>query len=553
MRVREVLLWAGVVVLNVLLFVPAFIWGGSRLGLLCLSFEYGAAILVLAATARTRLRGLTRGLIVALYSFLLLFLFYQYAVKAFFVREPALVQDWRFTINLVHFLGGMTSPRWVAFTWGCLIGGLGLIVLAERMLAAAQRRLVRVPPRHLAIAAAGWLVLGGVSVLANGPIRVAGAKMADNYRASVKVRRKLGSLIGAAPDERNLDLMKVRLAKRPNFYLLVIEAYGEVLATWDMTDAYRALMQRVQARLEAKGFKARTAYSAAPVHSGYSWFSLATVQSGMMIDDPEIFAAFQSASRRIPTLTSFFQSQGYHTVSLEPLTKQRPGLSDYDIYGHDLRVTGTTLDYHGPSWGFGDIPDQYSLEAFRARYLQTVAEPRYLFYMAISTHFPFSHCPPFVHDFTTLDRAGELIADNTNWPPLEGTDKIASEVRLQYLRSVEYEWRVLTDFLESDPSNDLVVVVLGDHQPRLESNSPGEVTFDAPIHIISKDPSFVERFAGLGFQPGLYAQPGRTPPLQHEALFSLLVSKLAEAYGTSDTHRFARYFPEGISLAGLNQ
>ena len=553
MRVREVLLWVGVALLNVLLFVPAFIWGGGRFSLLCVSFEYGAAILLLGAAAHSRLRAVTRALVVVLYSFLLLFLFYQYAVKAFFVRDPALVEDWRFGINLVHFLGGMTSPRWVAFTWGGVIGGLALIFLVERILAALQRKLQAVRSRSLAVAAAAWLVLGGASVFANGPIRVAGARLADNYRASVAARRKLGSLRSAAPDPRNLDLMNVRLASRPNFYFLVVEAYGEVLATWDMADAYRALMARAQARLEAKGFTARTAYSVAPVHSGYSWFSIATMQSGILIDQPDSFAAFESSSRRIPTLTRFFENQGYHTASLEPLTQKRAGLSEFDPYGHELRVTGTMLDYHGPSWGFGDIPDQYSVGIFRTRYLQSITEPRYLFYMAISTHFPFSHCPPFVRDYTALDGKGAPVGDDGDWPPLPGTGKVGSDVRLAYLRSIEYEWRVLTDFLESDQSSNLVVVVIGDHQPRLESNPPGEVTFDTPVHILSKDPAFVQRFAGLGFQPGLYAEPGRTPPLQHEALFSLLVSKLAEAYGTSDTRTFARYFPEGISLAGLNQ
>src|SRR5262249_39105350 len=130
----------------------------------------------------------------------------------FFVREPALVEDWRFSINLVHFLSEMTSASWMIFTWGCVIGSIALIVLIERMFAALQRRL-RPSRKHLAIAAAAWVGLGAVSIALGGPIRVAGAKVADNYRASVAVRRRLGTLRGAPPDHRYQTLMKVRLAK----------------------------------------------------------------------------------------------------------------------------------------------------------------------------------------------------------------------------------------------------------------------------------------------------------------------------------------------------
>ena len=547
---RRAMLILGIVALNVLLFVPAFIWVDGWRAAFRLSFEYGLALLALVAIAPTRLRTPVRILLVALYSAFALFLFYHHAFKAFFVREPAVVEDWRFAINLVHFLSEMRSARWVIFTWGCLIGSLVLIFVIDRLFAALQRR-VHPSRKQLAVAAAAWIALGAVSIPLGGPIRMAGAKVADNYRASVAVRRRLGPLRGAAPDDRYQSLMKVRLAKRPSFYLLMIEAYGEVLATWDMAPAYKALMARVGERLTAAGYTMRTAYSSAPVHGGRSWLSIATVQSGIFIDEPESFAAFESASRRIPTLIQFFRNQGYHTASLEPGTKTRPGLSDYDLYGHDRRVDGMTIDYRGRRYGFGEIPDQYSLRYFHERDL--LPEPRYAWYMAVTTHYPWSDdwLPPFVHDIATLNGPNPPVADDAGWPPLPGVDAIASDMRRNYFKSVEYEWRALTDFLASDPSKDLIVIVLGDHQPRLESNSPGAVTFRSPVHVIARDPGFVDRFAELGFQPGMYADPGHA--LQHEGLFSLLVTKLAEAYGTPDTRGLAHYFPDGIGLAGLNQ
>jgi hypothetical protein len=546
---RRAVLIGGIVLLNVLLFVPALIWVDGWRALFRISFEWGLALIALAALAPTRLRAPARWLAVLLYSFLVLFLFYQHAFKAVFVREPALVEDWRFAINLVHFLSEMRSAGWLILIWGSVIGSLVLIVVIERLLAALQREAW--PRRTLLVTAAAFVVLGGVSIVLGGPIRLAGARLADNYRASVAVRRRLGALRRAAPDLRYQRLMDVRLARRPSFYLLTIEAYGEILATWDMKPAYQALMARVGERLERAGFHMRTAYSAAAVHGGRSWLSIATLQSGIVIDEPDSFAAFESVSRRIPTLIQFFRNQGYHTASLEPGTKPRPGLNDYDLYGHDRRITAPEIRYGGRPFGFGEIPDQYSLEVFQKEYLPP--EPRYLWFMAVTTHYAWGDdsLPPFVRNVATLDAPSPPASDDADWPPLAGVDAIDSHLRRNYFKTVEYEWRALIDFLAADPSKDLVVVVLGDHQPRLESNQPGEVTFDSPVHIIARDPSFVDRFADVGFQPGMYAEPGRA--LQHEGLFTLLVKKLADAYGTAETRDLARYFPDGISLAGLNQ
>lgn len=538
---RSAVLSVGVALLGVPLLVPAFLWDAGPRHWARYSFEYGLAVIALAFAARTRLRNVARRLVVALYSLLLLFLFYELAFKAFFRREAALVEDWRLALNLFHFVSEMTSLRWIAFFVGTLVGAIALVVSMDRVLAALQTRLESTSLERLGVAAAAWSIAGGASIALGGPIRMVGATVVDNYRASVDVRHRLGVLGDGARDPRYDDLMKVRLKKRPNFYFLVVEAYGEILVTWDMLDAYRALMARVQARLEAAGYRMRTAYSSAPVHGGRSWLSLATMQTGVLIDQPESFDAFQAKSRELPTLVGFFKSQGYHTASVEPGTKDRAGITSVDFYPHDVRVDASKIDYKGRNWGFGEIPDQFTLETFRSRYLATLGEPRYLFYMAVSTHYPWSAdtVPPY-------EGGGD-------WPPLSGTDKIASDFRLHYLKSVEYEWRTLLDLLEADRSQEIVVVVLGDHQPRLESNSPGDVTFRTPVHVMSRDGAFVDRFADMGFQPGLFVEAGRTAPLLHEALFSLFVTKLAESYGTLETMGFARYFPEGIGLSGLNR
>jgi hypothetical protein len=529
------------VLMGMLLWIPAAAWTDGAWALLRYSFEYGVLVLVLGLAARSKAAGLVRRILVALYALLLLFLFYEHAAASFFRCEPAIVEDVRLLINLVHFLGEMTSWRWTVSFVSCVAGALAFLVLSERALARLQARLSRVRPRHLAFAGIVWALGGGVSIVLGGPIRIAGAKVVDNVRASIAVRRKFAELTTGRRDDRYDDLMKVRLAERPNVYLLVIEAYGQVLVTWDMTEAYRDLMGRVERRLAARGYHMRTAYSVAPVHGGKSWLSLATLQTGILIDQPEPFRAFERSSRRVPTLHGFFKSQGYHTASLEPGTKERIGVGG-DAYGYDVRVCGPDLDYQGKRWGFGEIPDKYSLDTFNARFWPTVAEPRFLFYMAVTTHYPWS-----------ADTVPPYEPPGADWPPLGGVDAIGSEFRAYYFKSIEYEWRALTEWIEADASQNALIVVLGDHQPRLESNPPGEVSFEAPIHVLSKDGALVDAFGKYGFRPGLFLEPGRASPLVHEALFSLLVTELSARHGTADTKRFAKYFPEGIGLAGLNR
>lgn len=542
---KRVGLGLGAFALALGLSVPGVAWGPPGARSFYVSFEVGVVLVALVASARSA-RGLGLGawlrrIVVALYALLLLFLVYDNLFLASFRRDPALAEDWHLAINLVHFLSEMRSWRWHALIVGSLAFAIAFVVLLGRLLASGQRWLEGRPPRHLAIVAATWVVLGGLSGIVGGPIKFASGRVVANYRSSVLARARLAELREKKRDDRYEPLMKVRLAKRPNVYFLVVEAYGQVLATWDMTTSYRALMARVQSRLEARGFKMRTAYSTAPVHGGRSWLSTSTMQTGILVDQPTSYAAFEASSQKVPTLVGFFKEQGYHSAALEPGTKARVGVSDGDLYAHETRVEATRLAYEGPLYGFGGIPDQYSLETFRSRFLSKVEDPRYVFYMCVSTHFPWTAetVPSF--------RGG------TDWPPLPGTDAIGSDLRRWYLRSVEYEWRVLLDLLEADTAEDVVVVILGDHQPRLESNQPGEATLDTPVHVLSRDGAFVNAFGARGFEPGLYAPPGRHDPLAHEGLFSLLVTELAMAYGTPETKWLARYYPKGISVGGLNR
>jgi hypothetical protein len=525
------------------------------------------AVLVLVAiwSADTRARAWLRRACVAAYLWLWVFLAYDHAIRYYYWRSAALGEDWRLALNLFHFVGAMMSPSTLARLIGgalALIGvGMALaFALRALQLSAAGWSLRRKGLLTLALLLPALASLSWFGVQRDEPvIQLLSKRMLYNWRASRAEAIRMAPLRSGVADRRYASYAKVALRQKPNFYLLMVEAYGEILATWDMRPAYEALQARVQTRLERAAFHACSAYSAAPVHGGTSWLSIATVQTGILIDRPLPYSALELTGARVPSLAGFFNGQGYESYTLQPGTRARAGLHRLDLFNHHILIDASAIGYQGPHFGWGHIPDQYSLGVLRERYLAHAPEPRYVFYMGVSTHFPWGEdVPPYVRDWHALDashadaRKIERADVDASWPALPHKDEIATELRRSYFQSVEYEWRLFTELLEADRSREIVVVVLGDHQPRLESNPPGEVTMNTPLHILSRDAAFVASFADVGCQPGLFADPTLHPPLQHEALFSLWVSKLAARYAEPGSAGNARYFPDGIGLSGLN-
>jgi hypothetical protein len=130
---------------------------------------------------------------------------------------------------------------------------------------------------------------------------------------------------------------------------------------------------------------------------------------------------------------------------------------------------------------------------------------------------------------------------------LPGADRIADETRRRYAESVDYDLRVLGDYIEAEGDTDAVFFILGDHQPHLGGPRG---SYDTPLHVVSRDAALVERFAARGFTRGLFVEPGTTPPLAHEGLFSLVASVLAAHAGAPTP---LPVYPHGISQAGLKR
>jgi hypothetical protein len=75
-------------------------------------------------------------------------------------------------------------------------------------------------------------------------------------------------------------------------------------------------------------------------------------------------------------------------------------------------------------------------------------------------------------------------------------------VRSLYGESIQYSLAALTAFITASHDPNLVVVMLGDHQPA-EIVSGAHADHDVPVSLITADPGVLRATAGWGWVPGL--------------------------------------------------
>lgn len=521
---------------------------GSVLGALHVSVEWLALVALVAFTAKTRAAGLTRWAAAGLYALFLVFLAYHQGYLFFFHRPPALVSDYRFLVHLGHFL--RTEPKWAA-VFAAFLGAVTLaVVLVAELFRHLQEWARGVRPLHLGIAAAAALGACGAS-LAHFPVardapvvQLLSKHAAANYKFSMLRRDMQRSLAAGPPDTRYDAFMRPMLRHKPNVHLLMVEAYGGVLGTSDMRDAWREALEELEARLARRGHSFAAAYSRSPIHSGTSWLAISTVQTGVRIDNQGTYEVLEVGSAVLPSLTAFFRTQGYHTMALLPGNTDSAGLHAYDLFGRDTVVEYPAIAYPGPRYGWGYIPDQYSLGAFRERWLRAPPSPRFVFFMSVSTHWDWMSVPPYVDDWHTLEG---MTPTPANLPPRPGAARIGRDDHRRYFSSVDYDLRVLGDYIEAEGDDDAVFVILGDHQPKLQAAMG---SWNTPLHVIGRDRELIERFWARGFSRSLFPDPASAATITHEGFFSLFASTLVAHGGAGAT---LPVYPEGIPTNGLKR
>ncbi len=341
------------------------------------------------------------------------------------------------------------------------------------------------------------------------------------------------SRVKVLPDLSHPDIYKsyttLPLRSKPNILLIFIEAYGTILGSVPPYDLdYGAQLKSMESNLAQHGWHSASALSNSTVLGGRSWLGFTSLISGLRLDNHPAYERLIEFHSGFPHLINTLRHHGYTTYRLNTMQSMGSNFNQIDsISGLYFNVAHWTrysdIPYKGYAYDyFGGIPDQYALHFWHDHILKREKNPYFLFFITLSTHAPFYLPPPLVEDWRTLDLIkssphGSVRSEQTK--PLD-----------RYSKSVSYTLSVLQEYIVHKADTNTLIILVGDHQPAgMEYLLKGKTdTYAAPLHIICKDQSWIDRLRLKGFHSGMVPTFKSGSLLNHEGFYSFLMSTWAE-------------------------
>ncbi|MEO7131773.1 MAG: CDP-alcohol phosphatidyltransferase family protein [Dermatophilaceae bacterium] len=449
------------------------------------------------------------------------------------------VTDWTYAGSAVDLLGHSVGRGWAlgaALGVGLLV--IGLLVLLPLAVGHVARLIDVHRPSAIRVVAAltaVWVVSAGLGLQVAPDTPIASASTASLASSEVsRVRASLhdqqvfarGLTVDPRQDAAGSDLLTGLRGK--DVIVVFVESYGEV-AVRDSSVVSAALDATTQ-QLGAAGYAGRSAWLTSPTFGGVSWLAHATLQSGLWIDSQQRYDQLVASHRF--TLSDAFGRAGWRTVSVDP-ANHGPWPEGTSFYHFDQLYGGDDLGYRGPSFGYASPPDQYTLSAFDRLELQHPSaagsasgsasgnpsgspagnpsgspadRPAVMAQIdLISSHVPWAPLPQLV-DWNTLGDGSGYSFIRAHATSQEDVWRSTAGVREAYDQSIAYSLGSIASFVQHSASDDLVLVVLGDHQPaRLVSGD--DASHRVPITIIARDPAVLARTDGWGWGAGIRPAP----------------------------------------------
>jgi phosphatidylglycerophosphate synthase len=308
--------------------------------------------------------------------------------------------------------------------------------------------------------------------------------------------------------------------------VVFVESYGRI-AVQDSSVSPRidAVLERGAEQLRAAGFSSRSAFLTSPTFGGLSWLAHSTLQSGVTVNGEWRYGQVVKKGR--VTLTRAFRRAGWRAVAAMP-GNHRAWPEGSTFYHYDQVYDRRNFGYRGPDFGLPPMPDQYTLLALQRRELAKRHRPPVFAEVdLISSHAPWTRIPQLiawdeVGDGSIFDR---LPAEESTQTALFGD---ADRARVAYGHSIEYSLSTIFSFVQRYGDDDLVLVVLGDHQPATLITGHDDPSHDVPISVIAHDPKVMRQIAGWSWEDGV--SPGRRAPVWPMAAFR---DRFLTAFGPS--------------------
>ena len=391
--------------------------------------------------------------------------------------------------------------------------GTATLLLGPPLLVARVTRLVQRRPRRAGVAVLALTTVWVALALAG--LRVAPQQPVAAVDASRLVLREAGDISSALAARRAFDAaLRVDAYREPrtgdlsglagkDVLVVFVESYGRVAVEGAAAGGVRALLDADSRQLKAAGYGARSAFLTSPTFGGVSWLAHSTLQSGVWVDSQSSYERLLSGDRN--SLTSVFRRAGWRTVALLPANRGAwPEGRAY--YGFDTIYDSSSLGYAGPPFGFSMMPDQFALRAFQRLELGPGRRQPVMAEIDLaSSHGPWAPVPTMLgwdglgdgSVFDQMHQGAETYAEL--WQHLD-------RVPAAYMASIEYSLTALVSFVERYGGDNLVLVVVGDHQPATIV-SGSAANRDVPVSVLAHDPRVLAQVAGWGWQDGLRPSP----------------------------------------------
>ncbi len=418
-------------------------------------------------------------------------------------------------IETLRSLVGGTETKLIEV--GAVVGTIGLVVV----LTLAMLRLTRVAAdnrrwalRAVAGLGAVWALCWvlGAQLISHAPIASTlsagllvdevNAVRADIHDKSVFAAEIKYDPMASTPTNRLLTALRGK-----DVLLVFVEAYGQqAVEGRSFSPEVDAALAEGNKRLQSAGFAARSGFLTSATYGGISWLAHSSLQAGLWVDNQDRYNQLLSAKRF--TLAEAFKRAGWRTVDEDP-SNDRPWPQGKAFYHWDAIYNRYQLGYHGPTFTYASMPDQYIFSALsRLELGKPHRQPLFAEVTTVSSHMPWNRIPEEVG----WNQVGNGSIYN-RIPMIHETGAFWSNparVQAAYGVSIVYALNTLTSFVQHYGNKNLVMIVLGDHQP-LPIVSGLNSNHDVPISIIAHDPAVLKDIAGWDWSDGL--RPSANAPL----------------------------------------
>jgi len=437
----------------------------------------------------------------------------------------------------------LTNIALVAVMLG-LILAIGAITASAIHITTVAARHRRAAVRALAALTAVWVLCAGLSLQLVGGSPVASTSTAGlvvtevhDTQIALSDQRRFGQALGGSDPEASVPASDLLTGLRGKDVIVAfVESYGQVAVQGTSFSAgVDAALRRSTASLARAGWSSQSAWTTSPGFGGISWLAHSTLQSGLWVDTVQRYAELVG-SRRF-TLSDAFDKAGWRTVYDAPADDIYWPIGT-SFYHFDKVYDQRDVGYHGPTFSYASMPDQYTLAAFQRLELTPGHKPVMAQIVLVSSHAPWAPLPVMV--------PWSKVGNGSIFDPMPARGETAlsvlgnaSKQRQAFGQSIQYSLQALTSWVTELNDPNLVLILLGDEQPGSPITAPA-ASHVVPISIVARDPSVFRQIASWRWQDGLL--PGPSAPLERMDAFR---NQFLDAFSTVSSQRLRSATPGG--------